>query len=183
MWAPRRAATVGAHRASSMRVITRFAPRACNSETVRRRSHASQEVASVHGVEDIRARELVGEGSQLGRERRLQVLQQQAVGGGDRGRHPVRRGHPAHEGAADRRDLFEERGAVGDGALDPRGQRELGRDAGHVGPLAPQLQRGHVVVEVVHVGEVVEHEAQRHAGPLGHGPRRRVPGRLRAGAP
>ena len=107
---------------------------------------------------------------QLGGERGLQILEEQVVGGGQApAATPGRRGCPADEGAPDLRDLLEERGPVRDGPFDPGRQRELGGQLRHVRPLAPELQGADELVEVVHVGEVVEHEAQatrRPAGPL-----------------
>ena len=78
------------------------------------------------------------------------------------------------QGATDVGVLLEECGPVRHGALDAGRQREPGGELGHVGPLAAQLQRRHELVEVVHVGEVVEDEAERDAGAPGHGFGRRV---------
>ena len=104
----------------------------------------------------------------------LQVLEQHGVAGRDgRGDGGRRRGTPGH-GAADGRDLLVERGAVRHHALDPGGQRQSLRHARQVGPLPAQLERRDIEVEVVHVGEVVEHEAERDAGLLGDRLRRRV---------
>ena len=88
--------------------------------------------------------------------------------------HAGGRWRPADQGAPHRCDLLEERGPVRHRPLDPGRQGEPGGQPRHVGPLTAELERGHELVEVVHVGEVVEHEAQGDAGPLRHGLGRRV---------
>ena len=80
----------------------------------------------------------------------------------------------ADKGAPDLRGLLEEGGTVRDRPFDAGRQRQPGGELGHVRPLAPEQQGGHGLVEVVHVGEVVEDETERDTGPPGHGLRRRV---------
>ena len=171
--APRPVAAGAGHSAASMRVMTRFAARTASPDVVRSRSQASHDVA-VSIASRYSARAVGGSAVQLGAEGGLEVLEQQAVGRRHGFAHAGRGRRPAHQGTPDRRDLLEEGGPVADDRSICRSRREPGRPLGHVGPLAAQLQGGDEVVEVVHVGEVVEDEAERHPGPLGHGPRRRV---------
>ena len=161
------------HSVVSMRDITRRAPRTGMPDVVRRRSQASHEV-QVSIAPRCSARVLAGSASSSGGEGGLQVLPEQGVGGGHRPPHGGRRRCPADEGTPDLGGLLEERGPVRDRPFDPGRQREPRGQLGHVGPLAAELQGGDELVQVVHVGEVVEHEAERHAGPPGHRLRRGV---------
>ena len=111
------------------------------------------------------ARGPAGQGDQLWCEGGLEVLAQQPVGRADVPRDVGRRRRTAHQRAAHRRDLLEQDGPVRHGPLDSRGQRERRGELRHGGPLAAELEAGDEVVQVVHVGEVVEHEAERHPGP------------------
>ena len=83
-------------------------------------------------------------------------------------------GAAALEGPPDLRGLLEQGGPMPDRPFDADRQRQLGGQLGHLRPLAAEQQRGHELVEVVHVGKVVEDEAQRDTGAQCDRLRRRV---------
>ena len=153
--------------------MTLRASRTRTPDVERRRSQASHDDA-VSIASRISIRTATGSGSSSGAKVALRFSRRRASAAATASRTPGEVGRPAHQGAPDGCDLLVEPGTVVHDPLDPPLERQRGGALRQVRPDAAELEGGDELVQLVHVGEVVEHEAERDAGLLGHRLGRRV---------